>query len=188
MRRDSAGFSLVEVVIAMSIMAIALFGMISVITYSSRNNAVARERMLAIRAAEKQIETMKVMATSGALNVIFNTYTTAGKSTFDVYQDNDLTLTTGIPALTPSPTGKILFPADTSTPPKLLETLTGAFLGRYDPVTFAPLNIDLDQSGAIENTDKSTSPNLGALPVKVTVSWKGVAGPGEVTIFYVFSK
>jgi type II secretion system protein I len=58
MRRVTAGFSLIEVVIALAILAFALFGMISVITYSARTNKISKERMLAMRAAERKIEQM----------------------------------------------------------------------------------------------------------------------------------
>jgi len=54
----SDGFTLVEVVIALSILAFALFGSISAITYCTRMNSVTRERMLALRAAERKIEQM----------------------------------------------------------------------------------------------------------------------------------
>jgi prepilin-type N-terminal cleavage/methylation domain-containing protein len=54
----SRGFSLVEVVIALSILSFALFGAISVITYTTRMNTSTRERTLAMRAAERKIEKM----------------------------------------------------------------------------------------------------------------------------------
>jgi type II secretion system protein I len=57
-RRFRAGFTLVEVVIALAILAFALFGAISVISYTSRMNQASRERMLAVRAAERKIEQM----------------------------------------------------------------------------------------------------------------------------------
>jgi len=179
MRRNSAGFSLVEVVIAMSILAIALFGMISVITFSYRNNAVAKERVLAIRAAEKQIEIMRSLIPTG-LSSIFRTYPT----TFAVYQDNDAGNPNAIPALLPSPAGRITYPVDGTN--ALREDLTGQFLGRFDAAG-NPINIDMDQSNAIESTDKSASVTLAALPVKVTVTWKGVSGPGQVVLTYILS-
>jgi type IV pilus modification protein PilV len=188
MRRNSAGFSLVEVVIAMSILAIALFGMISVITYSSRNNAVAKERVMATRAAEKQIETMRAMASTGTLSAVYSAYKSSmAAATFAVYQDNDPSNPTAAPALLPSPAGQISFPVDSNSPPWLREDLTGAFLGRYDSAG-NPLNIDMDQSGAVDATDKSASTTLAALPVKVTVTWKGLAGNGQVILTYVLTK
>jgi prepilin-type N-terminal cleavage/methylation domain-containing protein len=57
-RRRSAGFTLIEVVIALAILAIGLFGTISVIAYTTRMNAAAHEQVLAQRAAEKKIEQM----------------------------------------------------------------------------------------------------------------------------------
>jgi len=52
------GFTLVEVVIALAILAIAFFGMVSVIAYTAKNNSATRERLLASRAAQKKIEQM----------------------------------------------------------------------------------------------------------------------------------
>jgi len=57
-RRLRSGFTLIEVVIALAILAFALFGAISVISYTSRMNMATRERMLAVRAAERKIEQM----------------------------------------------------------------------------------------------------------------------------------
>ncbi|HLY08134.1 MAG TPA: prepilin-type N-terminal cleavage/methylation domain-containing protein [Planctomycetota bacterium] len=54
----NAGFTLVEVVIALAILAFGLFGTISVIAYTSRMNVTAHEQALAMRAAEKKIEQM----------------------------------------------------------------------------------------------------------------------------------
>jgi type II secretion system protein I len=56
--RRSKGFTLIEVVIALAILAFALFGAISVITYTTRMNIGIRERTLAMRAAERKIEQM----------------------------------------------------------------------------------------------------------------------------------
>jgi len=71
----STGFTLVEVVIALAILAIAFFGMISVITYTSRMNAATRERMLAMRAAERKIEQMLACVNFDDMFLQFNNMT-----------------------------------------------------------------------------------------------------------------
>jgi len=58
----SRGFTLVEVVIALAVLAFAFFGMISVITYTTRMNLASQQRTLATRAAERKIEQMLNMA------------------------------------------------------------------------------------------------------------------------------
>lgn len=61
MRRGTpraSGFTLMEVMIALSVMAFAIFGAISVISFTTRMNMANRERMLAMRAAEKKVEQM----------------------------------------------------------------------------------------------------------------------------------
>jgi len=78
-RRAHAGFSLVEVVIAMAVLAMAFFGMISVVTYTSRMNAGTRERVLAMRAAERKIEQMLSNSDLGTLFTNFSNYTAAGE-------------------------------------------------------------------------------------------------------------
>lgn len=78
-RRAPSGFTLVEVVIAMAILAIAFFGMVSVVTYTSRMNAGTRERVLAMRAAERKIEQMLANTDLGSLFTNFSDYTAAGE-------------------------------------------------------------------------------------------------------------
>lgn len=58
LRRAAAGFTLIEVVIALAILAFAMFGAVSMITYTTRMNMASREQFLAMRAAEKKIEQM----------------------------------------------------------------------------------------------------------------------------------
>src|SRR5262245_25897285 len=52
------GFTLVEIVIALAVLAIAFFGMISVITYTTRMNLASQQRTTATRAAERKVEQM----------------------------------------------------------------------------------------------------------------------------------
>jgi type II secretion system protein I len=77
--RAHSGFTLVEVVIAMAILAIAFFGMVSVVTYTSRMNAGTRERVLAMRAAERKIEQMLANTDLGSLFANFSDYSASGE-------------------------------------------------------------------------------------------------------------
>src|SRR5688572_8467110 len=58
MRSRARGFTLIEIVIALAVLAIAFFGMISVITYTTRMNLASQQRTTATRAAERKIEQM----------------------------------------------------------------------------------------------------------------------------------
>src|SRR5262245_28469850 len=58
MNSRSKGFTLIEVVIALAVLAVAFFGMISVVTYTTRMNLASQQRTTATRAAEKKIEQM----------------------------------------------------------------------------------------------------------------------------------
>jgi prepilin-type N-terminal cleavage/methylation domain-containing protein len=195
----AAGFTLVEVVFALAILAMALFGMISVISYSSRSNTVARERMLAMRAAEKQMEIMKNMAATQPLNAIFKTY--SATPTFQVYNDMYLQdpskpatdpVNALVPAISPNmgasggptPAGSVSFNLVGAA---LVETGSGTFLGRLD-AGGVPVDVDMDGDGFITGNDQSNNPNLGALPVKIAINWIGVKGPGQIILTYIFTK
>src|SRR6516165_4333483 len=68
MHRSKSGFTLIEVIIAMTVVAIAIFGLVSVITYTTRSNMATKERTLALRAAERKIEQM--MTTSPFSDIV----------------------------------------------------------------------------------------------------------------------
>jgi prepilin-type N-terminal cleavage/methylation domain-containing protein len=168
-RSSRAGFSLVEMVIALGIIAIALTGMISVIHYSSRSNYNSRERMLALRAAERKIEEMG----SHPFKQIFQEYyVDRAVRKLDIIE---------VPGLKPvkgaTSVGVVRFPVDAGG--KLLEDLTGKLM---DPVGNKPsADIDIDGDGAINvGVDKSGDYEL--LPVSIELSWNGTMGPTSLVI------
>src|SRR5262245_12620394 len=75
--RSRRGFTLVEIVIALAVLAVAFFGMISVITYTTRMNLASQQRTIATRAAERKIEQMLNLA---QFDKIYDTFSQLGST------------------------------------------------------------------------------------------------------------
>jgi prepilin-type N-terminal cleavage/methylation domain-containing protein len=202
MRSSKAGFSLIEVVIALAVMAIAFFGMISVITYTSRINAQLRERMYATRAAEKKIEQMINTLDFNDLDLFRTQSEGLGwEQVLETGSDGitkqallpipasrrpSAVVATGYDYNNPPPDDKavlfVRFPlrADGS----FAEDNTGRFCDNYtltdpkDPNSRVYHDLDLDANGLIGGTLPIASCKI--LPVIVEVLWSGVSGPVNV--------
>jgi prepilin-type N-terminal cleavage/methylation domain-containing protein len=201
MRRRTSGFTLVEVVISLAILAIAFFGLISVITYTTRMNMSTKERMLAMRAAEKKIEQM---LSAGDFDSIYTTFGGAvGSQTEGLGWEQVEGLEPVVPAPVAPPTDApigynyptsgarpvlfVRFPLN-STGNGFNEAGTGAFTDTYtlananqpasasNPKTF--VDLDLNRNGV--NTDAGiVITNCRILPVSVEVYWRGIVGPSR---------
>ncbi len=196
-RRSETGFSLVEVIIAMGITGAALFGLVSVIAYSTRSNMAARENATALRAAEKKIETMKATIFAD----IFKEYSAVGKSTFSVPElDSTIKDAKGLteadrrkieilkPQAVGMPVGSIKFPVDAAN--QLLETETGLLMDNKTDLGVV-VDLDLDGDGVVET--KASPPQNKAstyivLPVKIEINWKGVMGNRQLVFHHLFMK
>jgi type II secretion system protein I len=200
--RKSLGFTLMEVVIALAILAVALFGAISVITYTTRMNMASRERMLAMRAAEKKIEQMLSCA---SLKEMYDKFSDQSEGYgWEMVEGLEVVDPAPIPppngVLTPYPTW-----TDKSQPPPnrpvlfvrfplnakgtaITEVGSGAFMGCYqvdakgkiivDKLGKAtPIDQDFNGNNKTDNeilvTDLS---ELKLLPVSIEVYWKGSTG------------
>lgn len=197
-RRRSRGFTLVEVVIALAILAIAFFGMVSVITYTNRMNLNTKQRLLAMRAVEKKIEQMLATASFNDIYLMFSKQGTGDKGygwdlvpdldekrAFIIDDPNQLKMPTGYtyPKLS-FPTNLVVrFPLNSSGS-GFSEVGSGEFLGNavYN-VANTPSsglkewrNIDLNSDGDNTDTDIQLT-DIRVLPVLVEVHWIGVAGP-----------
>ncbi len=172
MRRRDSGVSLIELIVAIAVMAIALFGMISVISFTTRSNMATRENMLAMRAAEKQVEEMG----NTTFAQIFSTYSTGTLNTFDV---------TGlVPSAAGVKVGKIKFAADVSN--QLLEDLSGALMNNVDSGGTL-VNFDLDGNGTLDSSGNKAG-DYRILPVVVELNWKGVQGTRQLSYKHIFLK
>lgn len=175
-RRHDSGFSLVEVIIAMGITGTALFGLVSVIAFSTRSNMATRENATALRLAEKQIEAMRATPFKTILSVHLaaSDFAPVGKGVNK--KAGDLEPQAGKDFI-----GKVKFPVDGSN--RLLESLTGALLANGGAT---PVNISLDDDGAVDlgTTDKSGDYKI--LPVSIEISWKGVLGNRQMVFRHIF--
>jgi prepilin-type N-terminal cleavage/methylation domain-containing protein len=213
MRSKQTGFTLVEVVISLAVLAIAFFGMISVITYTSRTNAQVRERMYATRAAEKKIEQMINCANFADLD-LFRAQTEGLGWEQVLETDSDGVVKQ---ALMPIPLAKMppnVLPSgfnynNPAPNPKAvlfvrfpLDTAGGAYSakdsGKFcDSYTLADntnpnsartyIDLDLDSKGTYGSSLGISVCNV--MPVIVEVLWSGVSGPINVLRYrYTFYK
>lgn len=164
--RRPAGFTLLEVMIAMTIVTTTLVGLFSAILTISRLNATNREGLAAMRGAEQMIEILK----NTDFDKVFASYNkspaddplpgpgTAPGPNFDVLD------------LVPRPDdpdgkcGRIVFPTDASGT-QLLES-------KVDPELGMPW--DLNGNGTIDALDVSSTAQL--LPVTIVIEWQGIKG------------
>ena len=199
--RPARGFTLVEVVIALAILAIAFFGMISVITYTTRMNLASQQRTTASRAAERKVEQMLNLA---SFEKIYDQFSKIGSGDqgmgWDVvdglepFQLNDpaeLTMGTGYvyPALPASWKASLYvrFPLNIGGN-GFNEIGSGKFFGNaihQNPDDAGSPVVgwrDLDLNGDGDTTDTSVAVSqLKILPVVVEVHWKGAVGPNSGT-------
>lgn len=178
-RHSRAGLALVEVLFALGILALAMMGLVSVILHTSRHNSVMRENLVAMRAAERQIEVMQNMTFAD----IFGFYTQITPTNNTVFD---------VPGLVPpTPGGKVgsvKFPTNAGGN-LLQESATGALMG----VGSAVPNMDLNGNGASSDTvdpsDKTATNPANAydlLPVLIELDWQGVQGPRKLQYRHVF--
>lgn len=157
-------------------MAVALFGMISVITFTTRSNMATRENMLAMRAAEKKIEEMK----NTNFADIFTTFNAAAEQTFDI--NPSAVKTYGKDDLVPFPpdakVGKVKFPVNGSL---LDESQTGALMSNLNGAG-AVADFDLNGDGKVGGTVTTYM----ILPVVIEIHWKGVQGERKLSYKHIF--
>ncbi|MEL6713378.1 MAG: hypothetical protein AAFP86_06370 [Planctomycetota bacterium] len=152
--------TLVDVLMAMSILIVAVALTSVSITSSARYAGGAREKAIAYEAAEAMFAQLEA---HGFATV----YADYNASTADDAADSPGPTFT-VDGLDPrtddadGSVGAILFPETDAAPGTLREDLNDARFG---------LPADLDLDGAIDATDKSTSYRL--LPVRIEVEWRG---------------
>lgn len=172
-RRSRAGFSLVEIVVAGLVLAIAVCGMSGSMVSAVAVNRVNRETALAQEAVQRQMELLQGTVFEETFRR-FNTNPnddpggagSAAGANFAVFgldvADGDAD----------GRVGQIEFPTvDVAGVPQLREDVVDATLG---------MPRDLNGSGGtIDALDHSGDYRL--LPVRVRVQWRGVAGPRTLT-------
>lgn len=155
-RANIIGFTLLELMLASVVLAIAITGLMAVITECVRMTRSTEERGQALSAIRLKIDEMR------------------GQVFADIF-DNYVTHTFTIEGLTPSPldpdgiVGEVEFP---TAGPELREDIVDSNLG---------MPRDLNGDGAIDNGDHASDYLM--LPVCVRVTWRGVYDDREVIEF-----
>lgn len=172
-RRSQAGFSLVEIVIAGLVLAIAVCGMSGSMVSAVAVNRVNRETALAQEAVQRQMELLQ----GTEFTEVFRRFNTtaaddagllggAAGPNFAVFgldvQDGDAD----------GRVGRVEFPViDVAGVPQLREDVVDAALG---------MPRDLNGSGGAPDALNHAN-DYRVLPVRVRVQWRGVAGPRTLT-------
>jgi type II secretory pathway pseudopilin PulG len=163
-----AGMTLMEIVIAMGVLAIALLGLVAGIMTAQRTNEASRELTIAMNAAREKEEEMR-SRTFAEIYALYNSNPaddpggpgTAPGSTFAVQGL--------VPVAGATACGQIVFPEG-----------PGGFLA--EAVVDAKLGMprDLNGDGDIDADDRSS--DYGMLPMRIAIRWRGIYGPGEFEI------
>jgi type II secretory pathway pseudopilin PulG len=172
---------LIEVMIALGVVVVVLIGLISAISFATRHNAINRENLAAMRAAEQQLEQIR----SRPFQQIFSLYDPA----VSLGEPGPNFPVQGLrPPAGRAAVGRVIFPGNPpgGPPAPLREGPTGdpdfdRFLRLDLPGNLT--NHDLDMDGALDEPDVSGTYQL--LPVCLELSWIGISGPRTVRYYHL---
>ncbi|HVR85773.1 MAG TPA: type II secretion system protein [Planctomycetota bacterium] len=183
---QNRGITLLELVIAVSILSVALLALMSSVITSTSLQATSREKVIAYNAARQVIEQMRSTPNFSDIYKNYNAASNPNQNTFNVGEFKTLDGTTGIQwinndlgvkgtGLQPMPgvpVGQIFFPSDANlllredfytidqSPNKEIATVLG----------MGPLGKDLNRDGTIDSNDHSLDYKI--LPVLVRIQWQ----------------
>ena len=167
--RGQAGFSLLEVVVAISMLVVVLLAFTRVTISSSVATATAREASLARESAREVVERLQAASFSDA----FALYNLDGADDPDGANTapGSAFVVDGLTPLDADPdgiVGEIVFPTLGAAPGVLREDLQLPFMG---------LPTDLNGDGVVDDQDHSGDYLL--LPALVRVQWQSPSGPAK---------
>jgi len=192
-RRRDAGFTLVEVVIALCVIVITLVGLIAGISYASRTNAVIHEDELAMRGAQKKIEEIRSYPV-GMVWACFNKTPDDAQflnpvlawSPTSAYEEkaSNMFVVEGLQSVDDdvngvnwtNVTGMVSFPGDQTT--NLVEITDPAHPMYDDNGTDLNANHVMGESLTVGD-------RYNLLPVTITLRWKGITGKRTMTFRYL---
>ena len=185
------GFTLMELMFALGILVVSMIGLVSVISYTTRENEINRENLLAMRAAEGKVEEMKQFN----VNEIFARYSCTNWATqASLLYPTGTTPLTGLfpgPDFTAAIAGDLSYARLRNVKAGITFTLNpqtgqspqnGVHLMENWTTDPDPIAQDLNANGLQD--DASTS--YVVLPATITISWTGIKGARNLSYRYLF--
>jgi hypothetical protein len=200
-RRGDGGFTLVEVVIALCVIVLTLIGLIAGISYASRTNAAIQEDELAMRGAQKIIESIRSYPV-GMVWACFNNNENDAQSVPGWLPSGP----TAYPEMKCDPPGRVPANANMFTVDGLVpvgDQLNGVTWDKCGMITFPgdqttnlveitdTTDPMYDENGTDLNANNVTGETLtvvdkyNLLPVTITIRWKGLTGKRTMTFRYL---
>jgi type II secretory pathway pseudopilin PulG len=190
-RRRDGGFTLIEVVIALCVIVLTLIGLIAGISYASRTNATIQEDELAMRGAQKIIETIRSYpvgmvwacfnnAPNDAVNLhptlAWNATSYPEMASNQFVVDGLTPIGDTINGVTWTQCGLVSFPGDQTT---TLVEITDPADPMYDENA-----TDLN-ANHVTNETLTVGEKYNLLPVTITLRWRGITGKRTMTFRYL---
>jgi prepilin-type N-terminal cleavage/methylation domain-containing protein len=175
--RGRSAFTLIEIVIAMAVIAVALAGALGTITTSARLSRTDEETVIASQAARTMIEGLQAAPFRDTFK-LYNAEPSDDPGGLGTGPGPDFDVAGFDPLLTDADgrVGRILFPVPAAAPGVLRENLVEASFG---------MPRDLNADGPIDNLDHVDDYLL--LPVRVRIEWLGADGPRSFELDTILS-
>jgi prepilin-type N-terminal cleavage/methylation domain-containing protein len=159
-KRDQRGFSLLELVIAMAVIALTLLSLMTLINSSAHLQEISREKAIATNAVRKILEEMR----NAVFSEVYPRYNSNGADNPVGSASSGHTFSVAglTPLVSGGLVGQIFFPEVGSS---LREDVKDAALGMA-------AGKDLNRDGVIDGNPRNT--DYRVLPVRVVILWRGV--------------
>lgn len=173
--RGTSGFTLIEVVISVAVLATAIAGAFTMYVTQAKSGQWTEERRTAVQAAQEELDAIRNdLSATGLTDQLFNDYGPGGgKASFNV------------PGLTPIgtlPTGVVTVINDESPDEgDFLVDLNGN--GNRTDISPAPFPLDINGDG--DANDDVVTGGFSVFPVVVTVQWMGPYGATRIDLFTI---
>jgi len=187
MRSKNRGYSLIEVMVALSIWVVITMSLIMATTSSARIIRASRERDIATNAARKMVEEVRSYIDFSGIWVYYNPEVIPETGDPKVFEVEGLNTTKDLYGQ-PEPHGRIYFPTDYAGRLAEMPILLPAFRGNdYPEVVLEALDMNLNHPEGEPSLAEVVEGDYKILPVSAAVQWEGVAGPQRVVVTTVIT-